>query len=154
MISDEAAQAQSTLEGYEAADAEAHALPLQLIVVTPEATVLDKRVRFVALPLYDGEIGIAAGRAPMIGRLGYGELRFESSGQVVRYYVDGGFVQVTGNVVSVLTNRAMPAADIDPQAAQEQLAAARARQADSEELLAIRDRLERQARAQIRLAAR
>ncbi len=41
---------------------------LQCIVVTPEATVLDEMVDFVALPLYDGEIGIAPGRAPLIGR--------------------------------------------------------------------------------------
>jgi F-type H+-transporting ATPase subunit epsilon len=128
--------------------------PLQLVVVTPEATVLEAAVDFAAIPLYDGEIGFMPGRAPMIGRLGYGELRFTGGGQSGRYYVDGGFVQVVGNVVSVLTNRAMPAADIDRQAAEEQLAAARARKANSEELLAIRDRLERQARAQIRLAGR
>jgi len=128
--------------------------PLQLVVVTPEATVLEATVDFAAIPLYDGEIGFLPGRAPMIGRLGYGELRFSGGGQSARYYVDGGFVQVVGNVVSVLTNRAMPAADIDRQAAEEQLAAARARKANSEELLAIRDRLERQARAQIRLAGR
>lgn len=127
---------------------------LQLVVVTPEATVLEAAVDFAALPLYDGEIGILPGRSPMIGRLGYGELRFTSGGQASRYYVDGGFVQVAGNVVSVLTNRAMPVSDIDRQAAEEQLAAARARKAHSEELLAIRDRLERQARAQIRLADR
>ena len=128
--------------------------PLRLVVVTPEATVLETAVDFAALPLYDGEIGILPGRSPMIGRLGYGELRFTSGGQASRYYVDGGFVQVAGNIVSVLTNRAMPASAIDGQAAREQLTAARARKANSEELLAIRDRLERQARAQIRLAGR
>ena len=86
---------------------------LQLIVVTPESTVLDEQADFVALPLYDGEIGIAPGRAPLIGRLGYGELRVVVGGQTTRYYVDGGFVQVADNVVSVLTNRALPAASID-----------------------------------------
>jgi F-type H+-transporting ATPase subunit epsilon len=125
---------------------------IQLIVVTPEATVLDKQVDFVALPLFDGEIGIGRGRAPMIGRLGYGELRLrEGSGQA-RYYVDGGFVQVADNVVSVLTPKAVPAEAIDPAVAAEQLSAARARRANSEELLEMRDRLERQARAQIRIA--
>jgi F-type H+-transporting ATPase subunit epsilon len=126
--------------------------PLQLIVVTPEETVLEAAVDFAAIPLFDGEIGFMPGRAPMIGRLGYGELRFTSGGKSTRYYVDGGFVQVAGNVVSVLTNRATPAAKIDRQAAEEQLASARGRKANSEELLEIRDRLERQARAQIRLA--
>jgi F-type H+-transporting ATPase subunit epsilon len=128
---------------------------LQCIVVTPESTVLDEQVEFVALPLYDGEIGVAPGHSPMIGRLGYGELRLVvASGQSQRYYVDGGFVQVAGNVVSVLTNRATPAAAIDSQVAAEHLTEARKRKANSEELLAARDRLERQARAQLRIAQR
>jgi F-type H+-transporting ATPase subunit epsilon len=125
---------------------------LECIVVTPEATVLETSAEFVALPLYDGEIGIAPGHSPLIGRLGYGEMRIKSAGATNSYYVDGGFVQVTGDVVSILTNRAFPAAELDPQQAAEQLVAARARAANSDELLAIRERLETQARAQLRLA--
>jgi len=127
---------------------------IECIVVTPESTILDEQVDFVALPLYDGEIGILPGRSPLIGRLGFGELRLVNAGQARRYYVDGGFVQVADNVVSVLTNRAVPAASLDPQVAAEQLAQARTRKANSDELLAIRDRLELQARGQIRVAAR
>jgi F-type H+-transporting ATPase subunit epsilon len=127
---------------------------LQCIVVTPETTVLEQPADFVALPLYDGEIGIAPGHSPLIGRLGYGEMRLRRGGETSRYYVDGGFVEVSGNVVSVLTNRAVPAAQVDAAAAQEQLAAARARKANSAELLAIRERLVQQARAQARVARR
>jgi F-type H+-transporting ATPase subunit epsilon len=126
---------------------------LQCIVVTPESTVLDEQVDFVALPLDDGEIGVLPGHSPMIGRLGYGELRLVISGQPRRYYVDGGFVQVVDNVVSVLTNRSVPAEALDAQVAAEHLAQARDRKANTAELLELRDRLERQARAQIRLAA-
>ena len=69
--------------------------------------------QFVALPLYDGELGVAPGHSPFIGRLGYGELRVRENGKTVRYYVDGGFVQVADNVVSVLTNSAIPAEKLD-----------------------------------------
>ncbi len=126
---------------------------LQCIVVTPESTVLDEQVDFVALPLDDGEIGIAAGHSPMIGRLGFGELRLMVAGTPRRFYVDGGFVQVASNVVSVLTNRAVAVESLDAQVAAELLNQARQRKANGEELLALRDRLERQARAQMRLAA-
>jgi F-type H+-transporting ATPase subunit epsilon len=122
------------------------------VVVTPEATLLDESADFVALPLFDGEIGIAPLHAPLIGRLGYGEMRQVSGGQTRHYYVDGGFVQVVDNVVSVLTNRAMPATSLDRAVATEQLAAARNRTAHSPEQMAIRDRIETQARAQIRVA--
>ncbi len=125
---------------------------LQCIVVTPEATVLEELVDFVALPLYDGELGVAPGRAPMIGRLGYGEMRLVVGGQTRRFYVDGGFVQIAANVVSVLTNRAVPAASLDAKTAAEMLAQARSRPANSDELLALRDRAEQQARAQLRVA--
>jgi F-type H+-transporting ATPase subunit epsilon len=126
---------------------------LQCVVVTPESTVLDLAVDFVALPLDDGEIGIAPGHSPIIGRLGYGELRLVTSGQSQRYYVDGGFVQVAANVVSVLSARAVPAGALDRQVAAEHLAQARSRKTNSEESLAARDRLERQARAQLRVAS-
>jgi F-type H+-transporting ATPase subunit epsilon len=125
---------------------------LECIVVTPEATIVQTPATFVALPLYDGELGVAPGHSPFIGRLGYGELRITEDGMVRRYYVDGGFVQVTGNIVSVLTNSALPAEKLDAAVAREHLASARARKANSPELLAIRDQLEQQARAQLRIA--
>ncbi len=44
---------------------------IQCVVVTPEKTLFDEAVHFVALPLYDGELGVLPGRAPLIGRLGF-----------------------------------------------------------------------------------
>ena len=48
---------------------------IQCVVVTPERALLDERVDAVVLPMYDGELGVLPGRAPLIGRLGFGELR-------------------------------------------------------------------------------
>ena len=96
---------------------------LQCVVVTPEKTLFDDWVDFVALPLFDGELGVLAGRAPLIGRLGYGELRTKLGPEVRRYFVDGGFAQVRNNVVTVLTQRAIPANQIDAGAAARELEA-------------------------------
>lgn len=125
---------------------------MNCIVVTPESTVLETQADFVALPLFDGEIGILPGHSPMIGRLGYGELRIKTGAQEDRYYVDGGFVQVRDNVISVLTNRALPAAAVDKRAAEAQLQAVRSSAASTPELLEIRDRQEAQARGQLWVA--
>jgi F-type H+-transporting ATPase subunit epsilon len=127
---------------------------LNCIVVTPEKTALEAKAEFVAMPLYDGEIGILPGHSPMIGRLGYGEMRIRAGGKETRYYVDGGFVQVADNVVSILTNRAVLGTSLDVEAARGQLAAATKRPATTDEELQLRDRLVIQARAQIRLAER
>jgi len=127
---------------------------LEVTVVTPEATVLKSPAQFLALPLYDGEIGIAPGHSPLIGRLGYGEMRIKSGGATKTLYVDGGFVEVADNVVSVLTNRAVPSAKVDGGAAETQLANAIRHPAATKEQLDIRDRQIAQARAQIRIARR
>lgn len=121
-------------------------------VVTPEATALEEKADFVALPLYDGEIGIGTNHSPLIGRLGFGEMRLKVGGKVSHYYLDGGFVQVAGNTVSVLTNRALPADKVDATHAKEQLKSALKRKAHTPELMEIRDRLVDQARAQLRVA--
>lgn len=125
---------------------------LRCVVVTPEATAFDTPCEFVTVPLSDGEAGIAPGRAPLIGRLGYGELRVRHAGQTTRYYVDGGFVQVADNVVSVLTNKAVEATALNPGAAQEQLDRALATHAAGEAEMASRDRQVSQARGQLRVA--
>ena len=96
---------------------------IQCVVVTPEKTLFDEVVDFVALPLYDGELGVLPGRAPLIGRLGYGELRTKSAEVVRRYFVDGGFAQVRRDVVTVLTQRAIPASQLDAAAAARSLEA-------------------------------
>lgn len=127
---------------------------LQCVVVTPEKTVLSAEAHFVALPLFDGEVGVAPGHSPMIGRLGCGELRLDTGEGVTRYYIEGGFVEVVGDKISLLTNRAMPAKDLDELAAREALDEARKKPAHSPELMAIRDRAVTQARAQIQVARR
>jgi F-type H+-transporting ATPase subunit epsilon len=136
--------------------ADTHTTPtstsLRCVVVTPESTAVDTPCEFVAVPLFDGEAGIAPGRAPLIGRLGYGELRVRNGGQTSRYYVDGGFVQVADNIVSVLTNKAVLSSAINATAAQEQLSAALATHAAGPAEMATRDRQVAQARGQLRIA--
>ena len=121
------------------------------VVVTPESTALEKVVDFVALPLYDGELGVARGHTPLIGRLGYGELRLKTDGHTERYYVDGGFVQVADNVVTVLTEEAAGMDALDRDAATRQLEEAQAMRPSSDEEFQVRDRSVQQARAKLRL---
>ncbi len=127
---------------------------VQCLVVTPEKVVLDEVVEFVALPLFDGELGVMHGRTPLIGRLGYGELRIRTGGLVRRYFVDGGFAQIRDDVVTILTARAIPAAKIDAAAAREELAQARARVATTEAERADKSRALDRSRALLHVAAK
>jgi F-type H+-transporting ATPase subunit epsilon len=123
-------------------------MALKCVVVTPERALLDETVEFVALPMYDGELGVLPGRAALIGRLGYGELRIRQGQATRRFYVDGGFAQVRADEVTVLTPRALKAEEIDPAAAAQALQAARAVQTGPDERL----KAEAQARAKVRIA--
>jgi F-type H+-transporting ATPase subunit epsilon len=127
---------------------------VQCVIVTPERAVLDEPVDFVALTMFDGELGVLPGRAPLIGRLGYGELRTTRRGQDTRrFFVDGGFAQVRANVVTVLTPKAIRAEEIDTAAATQALEAAKA-PAHSPEDQATRQKDQERARAQLRVANR
>jgi F-type H+-transporting ATPase subunit epsilon len=127
---------------------------LKISVVTPESTAFETEASFVVVPLYDGELGVAIGHSPMIGRLGFGELRVGQGADARRYYVDGGFVQVADNQVTVLTSRAIAADQLDATSVTANLASAQAKPANTPELLEIRDRETDRARAQLRLAKR
>lgn len=126
---------------------------VRCVVVTPERAVIDEVVDFVALPMYDGELGVLPGRTALIGRLGYGELRNRRGNQVHRYFIDGGFAQVRDNVVTVLTPRAIKAEDIDMAAAKRALETAQA-PAASAEAQSEQFKAQARARAQIRIAQR
>jgi F-type H+-transporting ATPase subunit epsilon len=127
---------------------------LHVAVVTPERSLLDAKADFVAVPMYDGEIGVLPGRAPLIGRLGYGELRIKKGGTTQRLFVDGGFVQIRGDEVTVLTSRAQKQDEIKPDVVRKSLdealaGLAKAKNVEEQDaLLAAQDR----ARAQLRVA--
>ena len=99
---------------------------MQVVIVTPEATALDVEAEFVSLPLIDGEIGVLKDHAPTIGRLGFGEMRVRTGNDTDRYFVDGGFVQISNDIVSVLTGKATPFTDLGMDAVRSSLPAAEA----------------------------
>ncbi len=127
---------------------------LQCVVITPERRALDEIAEYVALPLYDGEIGITRGHAPLIGRLGFGELRLRQRGRDVRYYVDGGFVHVADNEISVLTPEAVPIEEIREDDARQLLDDALKLPVKSPADEQIRDRTLARARGRLRVARR
>jgi F-type H+-transporting ATPase subunit epsilon len=86
-------------------------------VVTPERAVMECEAKFVALPAWDGEIGILRGRAPLLCKLGIGELRIETGDEKYVFYVDGGFAEMLGNRLTILTEDARRPQELDPQRA-------------------------------------
>lgn len=131
---------------------------VRCVVVTPEATVLDTQARFVAVPLYDGERGVGRGHAPFIGRLGAGEVRIvgeSGKGEATsRTFVEGGFVEVGHDVVTVITQRAIAASALDAAAARAQLDKVNAEKAVGTDAITAKMAAQQAARAVVRTATR
>lgn len=99
---------------------------LQLQVATPERQLLDEPVTSVEIPGRDGYLGILPDHAPLLGQLGAGLLSFSSAtdnGDRM-LVVDGGFIEVMDNHVSVLAEHAEFGRDIDLEEARRRLAEA------------------------------
>ena len=132
---------------------------IRCVIVTPETTGLDTQCRSVSLPLFDGSRGVARGHAPFIGRLGAGEVRVAGeqggSADAVRgVFVEGGFVEVSHDTVTVITQRAIPAEKIDAAAARAELEKVTSARATGDEALAARQKAADAARALVRVAGR
>ena len=75
---------------------------LQCVVVTPERTLFDELVDFVALPLYDGELGILPGHTPLLGVLVSGDVVIHGEGGDQTVTIDEGFISVEHDRVTIV----------------------------------------------------
>lgn len=131
---------------------------LKLEIVTPEKRVVDETVDSVTVPTLSGEAGILPNHAPLISALKPGILSFSNKGTTEKLAVAGGFVEVSSDTVSVLTDLAENAAEIDVEAAriereEAEKALAAVATASIDETAEVRDRLDF-ANARIQLAGR
>ena len=122
-------------------------------VITPERAVLEADATFVAFPAWDGEVGILKHRAPLLYKLGAGELRVESPDGNERLFVAGGFAQMVEDRLTILTEQAKRPEEIDRAAAQRALAEARAMPMVTDAEYETRQRAVRSAEMQLKLAA-
>ncbi len=128
------------------------AATFQCKLVTPEAQLLDEPLVYASIPGWDGQVGIAPSRAPLLVKLGAGLLRLEYPDSAVRtYFVGGGFAQMKDNVLTLLAGQCEPSDEIDADVARQALSEASARVPVGDE--AIEQRLAEQAEARARLAA-
>jgi F-type H+-transporting ATPase subunit epsilon len=102
-------------------------------LVSPERLVVSEPVDMVVVPGAEGDFGVLALHTPMVSNVRPGVISVHDRGEVTqRIFVDGGFAEVTSSRCTVLAEQAIPVADIDRQAAEQQLRDAREDLADAE----------------------
>lgn len=100
---------------------------LRLDLVTPQRHVLCEDVDEVRLPGVLGELGVLPGHTPLLSSLGTGPLTYFRGGEQHQFAVQGGFVEVLPDSVTVLARTAEAPGEIDVNAARTQLSDAEAK---------------------------
>jgi F-type H+-transporting ATPase subunit epsilon len=128
-------------------------------IVTPSDAVLDTPASYASFEAWDGQRGVADGAAAFLVKLGTGIATIRTAEGASRVYVlDGGFAQMEGDRLTLLSEKAMEGSGIDAAAANRELTEANAKVLDSgekattlEQRAAI-ERAQRLARAKIAAA--
>lgn len=129
-------------------------MAFRCVIVTPEQQSLDESATQAIVPAWDGQIGILTGRAPLLVKLGMGPLRIDLQGGDRRtFFVAGGVAQMKDNRLTVLTDEAIPADDLDADAARVEYDQAAARVPNSPATREERTRLMQRARMKQEMAS-
>jgi F-type H+-transporting ATPase subunit epsilon len=111
---------------------------LKLEIVTPEAVALSEDVDMVTLPGVEGEMGVYPQHVPLLTQIVPGEVIAKRGDQEFVLAVGEGFVEITGERVSLLTDMAVSADASEAEAeAARQRAETRLRQRMSDEEVAV-----------------
>jgi len=98
---------------------------LKLEIVTPQATVFSDQVELVTLPGVEGEIGVYPNHVRLMTQMVPGQVTVQQNGAERLIAVGEGMVEVTATRVSIVTDMAINADQID----EAKVEAARARAA-------------------------
>ncbi|WP_131748333.1 F0F1 ATP synthase subunit epsilon [Frankia sp. Cppng1_Ct_nod] len=83
-------------------------MPMRVAIVSPEKEVWSGEADMVVARTTEGEIGVQPGHVPLLGVLvTNGEVRVKTGGSTVTVAVDGGFLSVTKQGVSILAEHAV-----------------------------------------------
>lgn len=116
---------------------------------------MDGEFAYAQLPAWDGSMGVAPGRAPMVIKLGNGLLRLEDiEGQSKWFFVGGGFAQMNQNALCLLTPELIPASEADAAAASAKLNEVEGKVAVTDQAVEDRDHTAQKARLLLNLAKR
>ena len=90
------------------------AMTLHVDIVSAEAEVFSGTATMVFAPAEMGEVGIAPRHAPLLSRLKPGEVRVQTQeGEELSFFVSGGMLEIQPHVVTILSDTAIRADDLD-----------------------------------------
>ncbi len=102
-------------------------MTIVLEIISPEKLLLTRNVDMVVIPGTDGDIGVLPGHSKLITGLRGGLVDIYEQGKISsRYFVSGGFAEVTESRCAVLADAIIPQEELDAATAQTLVAEAKA----------------------------
>lgn len=95
---------------------------LNVSVISPEKILYKGEVDSLVVPGSEGFFGILPNHAPLVATLGIGVLEIRKGEKLKNISVEGGFIEVKDNTVSILTDHGALKEDIDIEAEKKALA--------------------------------
>lgn len=96
------------------------AMTIHVDIVSAEAQIFSGPAEMVFAPASQGEVGILPRHAPLLTTLRPGEVRVKvPDGDEESFYVSGGILEIQPHVVTILSDTALRAKDVDEAAALE-----------------------------------
>jgi F-type H+-transporting ATPase subunit epsilon len=84
---------------------------LTVDVISPEKPLYSGKADSVTARAFDGDVGILSGHAPMLTKLGTGQVVITKGSTVTRFAIQSGFLEVADNKVVVLSEKAVAVED-------------------------------------------
>jgi len=82
-------------------------------LVSPERLLLSTEAQMVTVPGAEGYLGVMAGHAPLVTTLRAGMINVSVDGQDDRYFIRGGFAEISPSKITVLAEEAVPMTKMD-----------------------------------------
>jgi F-type H+-transporting ATPase subunit epsilon len=125
-------------------------------IITPHEIVLKKELEKVILRTVEGDMGILANHAPFVSELALGEMKLVGEGYEERFFVSGGFLEISREKTLVLADEAINVKDIDLVRAKKEAEEAKAKLAKlkEEKDIAMTQKALQDALTKVRLAER
>jgi F-type H+-transporting ATPase subunit epsilon len=87
---------------------------IQVDIVSAEKEIFSGEAQMVFAPAVMGEVGISPGHAPLVTKMTPGEVRVkDNNGNELAFYVSGGLLEIQPRIITVLSDTAERAEDLD-----------------------------------------
>lgn len=89
-------------------------------IITPHKIVYSSQVDKVFVRTTLGDMGILPKHAPLVASLAIGEMKIRKDNEEIKYFISGGFLEISKEKVTILADKAVKADEIDIEKAREE----------------------------------